>query len=332
MDHDPTCPVCEARDWQPLESKTYQRSDMARQASYLRRQYTVLFQAWFPGSDSVSITSVLCRRCGFVCFVPRPSEDDVARKYRLVEELGQHSRVSEPDNALDTRRADRMYGDVSALVSRTATVLDYGGGDGRLLAPFVRRGHACYLLDYVSGTVPGVKRLGATVDELEPGRLFDVVILSHVLEHVARPRELVSALREHHSPGGILFVEVPMQLWRRVPPRGEPVTHVNFFAPASLRYLLAASGYEVLSCRLAWHYTQTAALAVRAMARRADQAVLPSLEGAAAYSIAMMKSSPAAAMRVAAVGPVRAARAVASVWSRRIGRRLRSGAARGSGG
>ena len=118
-----------------------------------------------------------------------------------------------------------------------------------------------------------------------------------------------------------------MQLWRRVPPHGEPVTHVNFFAPDSLAYLLAASGYEILSCRVRWHYTRTAALAVRAIARRADRPVLPRLEGAAAYSIAMMKASPAAALRVFAVGPGRAARAVASVWSRRIARKLRRGRA-----
>jgi SAM-dependent methyltransferase len=312
------CPVCNERAWKPLMTKNYRRDDISRLDPYMQRQYRVLFDVWFTEKEVATINSVLCSRCGFVCFFPRPTAEEVGRKYELAPKLGRHNRVSGYDNPEDKVRAARLYADLSRLLSATATVLDYGGGDGRLLAPFVAKGHRCYLVDYVNHPAPGVERLGSTVESIEPGRLFDVVIMSHVLEHVAEPLQLVSLVGDHHSPGGILFVEVPLQLWRRVPPYRDPVTHINFFAPDSLRYLLTRSGYQVLRCDIKWHYTQKTSLVIRAIAQRSVQGEAPSLERAAAYSIDFMSSSPIAILRVLKAGPWRAMRAVASIYWRRI--------------
>ena len=55
---------------------------------------------------------------------------------------------------------------------------------------------------------------GLDVDEgwitsLEEGTTYDVIIVSHVLEHVLDLREALTAMREHLVPGGILVAEVP---------------------------------------------------------------------------------------------------------------------------
>jgi SAM-dependent methyltransferase len=322
VQRDPPCPICYERAWEPLLTKTYRKGDARDRGSYLQRQYRILFEAWFPGVDHATITSVLCRKCGFVCYIPRPTADEVDRKYEIGLKLGRHSRANEPDNAEDRMRASRLYADVSAMVPPAASILDYGGGDGRLMTPFLQSGHKCYIVDYVSDTVQGVERVASTVDSIEPNQIFDVMILSHVLEHVAEPRRLLSALRLHHRHGGILFVEVPMQLWRKAPPRGEPLTHINFFSPDCVRYLLESCGYDILMCGLKWHYVQRTSLVVRAIARCATEREPHLPENAAAHSLAMLKASPWAVSQILKIRPWRAAAAFAMWLIKRLVRRV----------
>ncbi|GAJ23310.1 unnamed protein product, partial [marine sediment metagenome] len=108
-----------------------------------------------------------------------------------------------------------------------------------------------------------------------------------------------------------------MQLWHRVPPGGDPLTHINFFTPISVNYLLALSGYEALTCELQWHYTKKAKLVVRAIARKVEGADVPTVSGAADYSLAMMHTTPWAKIKIIRAGPWRAFRAATSVWMKR---------------
>jgi SAM-dependent methyltransferase len=322
VQRDPSCPICYERAWKPLLTKTYRKGDAEGRGPYLQRQYRILFEAWFTGVDHATITSVLCGKCGFVCYIPRPTAGEVDRKYEIGLKLGRHSRATESDNPEDRMRASRLYADLSSVVPPSASILDYGGGDGRLMAPFLQHGHKCFLVDYVTEIVQGVERVASTVESIEPDRIFDVMILSHVLEHVAEPQQLLSALRRHHRPGGILFVEVPMQLWRKVPPRGEPLTHINYFSPDCVRYLLESCGYDILMCGLKWHYVQRTTLVVRAIARCATECEIHLPKNAAAHSLAMLKASPWAVFQLLKIGLWPAAAAFSTWLIKRLARRV----------
>lgn len=50
-----------------------------------------------------------------------------------------------------------------------------------------------------------------------PAQHFDVVLCSHVLEHVVRPAEVVARLAAAVRPGGVLFLEVPARRSLRLP-------------------------------------------------------------------------------------------------------------------
>jgi SAM-dependent methyltransferase len=243
MVDDFACPVCRADDWEVLARHRYPGApDLT---DYERLRMRVLHEVWFDGSESVELRSTLCRSCGFAAYTPRPTVEDIDEKYGF---LALHEpAIGGSDNSglglrLDSRRARETF-DAVASRSLPSRVLDLGGGDGKLLAPFADAGSECFLLDYNPDPMPGVTRLGATLDDLDPGVRFDAVVCSHVLEHLAEPRETLERLAAHVEPGGVLFAEVPAELWRRVPIDRDPVTHVNFFTTGSLRALLERSGF-----------------------------------------------------------------------------------------
>jgi 2-polyprenyl-3-methyl-5-hydroxy-6-metoxy-1,4-benzoquinol methylase len=138
-------------------------------------------------------------------------------------------------------------------------VLDIGCGPGSLLREFQRRGAWVLGYDADPAVVAAARsRLGTDADvrcrpfdpdEHEP-HSFDVVALSHVLEHIAQPDEFLSKLLRLLRGGGCLFVEVPNYDLRRTRQflhracRGSG--HVNFFSRHSLVRLMGACGGRIV--------------------------------------------------------------------------------------
>ncbi len=100
-----------------------------------------------------------------------------------------------------------------------------------------------------------------TLESYEAPNTFDVIHLSHVLEHLPEPHRSIGRLRELLSPRGVIYVEVPFQWnWaerlhhlggRRQPFNIFSVHHRLFFRPTTLRALFQHHGFD---CR---HLTLT---------------------------------------------------------------------------
>jgi 2-polyprenyl-3-methyl-5-hydroxy-6-metoxy-1,4-benzoquinol methylase len=99
-------------------------------------------------------------------------------------------------------------------------VLDVGCGNGSQLGlPLARRGFQLKGVDTDAHSIAHGQRLAeglagaefvcARVEDLPREELFDVVILSEVLEHLARPETLLAESVKRLSEGGILIVTVP---------------------------------------------------------------------------------------------------------------------------
>lgn len=101
-------------------------------------------------------------------------------------------------------------------------VLDYGGDRGQFIPPGV--GATRYLYDVsgqpaVEGVVP--VRDAAALKDLD----LDLVLLCHVLEHVAAPADFLAALQRELGPGREghwLYVEVPLERHRILKRRVRP--------------------------------------------------------------------------------------------------------------
>jgi len=91
-----------------------------------------------------------------------------------------------------------------------------------------------------------------TLDALPADEMFDLVTMTHVLEHALDPIALLARARRALTPKGLLIVEVPnvldplIDVWGRY---YRPLClgdHVSFFSATSLRAAIKMARFEVL--------------------------------------------------------------------------------------
>jgi ubiquinone/menaquinone biosynthesis C-methylase UbiE len=140
------------------------------------------------------------------------------------------------------------------------TVLEIGAGEGAVLQRLADSGFGQrhYALEISASGLECIR--GRRIASLVECRLFDgyavpyadgvfdLAILSHVLEHVEHPRLL---LNEAARVADHVFIEVPLEHNRRLPPDfvWNAVGHINFFTAQTIRLLVQSCGHEVLAQR-----------------------------------------------------------------------------------
>ncbi|QIG79744.1 class I SAM-dependent methyltransferase [Stakelama tenebrarum] len=102
----------------------------------------------------------------------------------------------------------------AGLGPRFDYVLDYGGGDGTLIVNLDAAQKVSFDLSGTPGR-PGVTVI-ETSDALPEGA--DLATCAQVLEHVSDPAALVADIARLLRPGGMAYLEVPDQIWRRIGP------------------------------------------------------------------------------------------------------------------
>ncbi|MEM7358548.1 MAG: class I SAM-dependent methyltransferase [Pseudomonadota bacterium] len=136
------------------------------------------------------------------------------------------------------------------LGDREPTVLDYGSGWGATLAK-MPRDFKLYCYDLSELAMQGVSRslraLGldvrpAKIDEqahiIEP-KVVDLIICSHVLEHVADDDALLEVFYQALSEGGLLLLNLPInEVW-------EDPKHLRKYSQEITRVLLEQHNFEV---------------------------------------------------------------------------------------
>jgi SAM-dependent methyltransferase len=103
---------------------------------------------------------------------------------------------------------------------------------------------------------------------IAPG--FDLVLMSHVLEHLDDPAAELAAIRQVLAPRGAIFLEVPNRAGHLGLPIDDNRSHLHFFSANSLALLLSGGGLEVLAtetgARLDARYADSLRVAARAFA------------------------------------------------------------------
>ena len=148
-------------------------------------------------------------------------------------------------------------------------ILEVGAGDGSILhfLDQANFGKALYALEIADTGVERIKqRALKNLQEVQsfdgyhipyPDNHFDLVILSHVLEHVEHERMLI---RELKRVARYVVIEVPLDYRFGVDRRMKHFLnygHINMYTPTLIRFLLQTEGLEILADKTSLTPTQT---------------------------------------------------------------------------
>ncbi len=93
-------------------------------------------------------------------------------------------------------------------------VLEVGCGSGGILSRFIDEGCTVLGLDFDDDYLEAARNykipvIKGSIEVLDKEDKFDLIILSHVLEHLVKPSEFLNDLSKHLSRDGIIYIEVP---------------------------------------------------------------------------------------------------------------------------
>jgi len=177
----------------------------------------VLDAAARSGSSNETFHIVRCKNCSLVYLNPRPEEEAILAFY--PEDY--HCRCFSPEEldeqqlfGLPWRDAiERKYAPLLRLRS-SGRVLDVGCGDGFLLKYLQEKGWDGTGIEPGNSTcareILGLDVVQGSLDAADfPARSFDVITLSHVLEHLHDPLATLQRVRHLLRDDGLVHIEVP---------------------------------------------------------------------------------------------------------------------------
>ncbi|WP_162789221.1 MULTISPECIES: class I SAM-dependent methyltransferase [Sphingomonas] len=161
-----------------------------------------------------------------------------------------------------------------------ARLLDVGCGNGQWLEQARSSGWHVSGVDFdqfavVRARAAGLDvRLGSIEAWADADEVFDAVTMSHVIEHVPDPGQLVRAAFDLLQPGGTLYIDTPNidaptharfgRLWRGL----EAPRHFIILSEQALLGLIEAAGFERVKRHRAPGATEFLIAASEAMQRR----------------------------------------------------------------
>lgn len=196
-----------------------------------------------------------CRDCGFVFLKERPTAEELSELYGDVEDP-----LYEREEAGRQVTFDAHLGRLEQIVGspQGRRLLDVGAYTGVAVEVAVKRGWEAVGVDPCRWAVESGRRrgrnviLGSVTDaSIEAMGLFDVVTLWDVIEHLADPEKVLSAVFRSLRPGGIVAVHTMDvdSLFARLTGRHWPwymEMHLFYFSPATLSRLFRNVGFEVV--------------------------------------------------------------------------------------
>ncbi|MCX7624573.1 MAG: class I SAM-dependent methyltransferase [Thermomicrobium sp.] len=250
---------------------------------------------------------VVCRRCGFRYLTPQPRPGTESAFYPSDYDPYRRTTLTARARRLLLAREVR---DLWPLLAPPRRVLEIGCATGELLDLVRRAGNP-----RVTGVEPDpaaaatararglVVRTGSLEDTpLVPGS-YDVVLLQHVLEHLERPRQALERIAALLRPGGVAILWLPngaswaaavfSDAWMGY----DPPRHRSVFTPATLRRLLAETGFVVVDERHEWHGLEWS-WGLRLLARKAGKRRLERLLARAHFPL-VVAATPLAALAAA---------------------------------
>lgn len=198
-----------------------------------------------------------CKNCNFLFAHPLPIREEIPNLYPRT-----YHNFSQPMDLISRFLLDRYYNHHVTLCrrylkERNASFLEIGSASGRLLEYLREAGYnnvqgiEISKDGFEASQKKGLKVFCGTLEEFNSADKFDMVYMSHVIEHVIDPVATVMRLRHLLKPGGVLYIETPnanspdARLWRKDWGLIHYPRHFYLFDQFSLRRMLEQAGFKI---------------------------------------------------------------------------------------
>ena len=200
------------------------------------------------------LVTVLCSGCGMLRNDPVPTEAELTQFYRSAYRES-YKGAAVPRRRQVWRNLNRLDGHFRAfrdVYARGGAWLDLGSGSGEFTFLATRLGAQVTAVEphlgYAAycGEQLGLQIEGKRLEDCDfEGPLFDLIRLSHVLEHMRDPVASLQRLAGWLRPGGVIYIEVPdieRDAQNKLQGRLFHFGHIHNFNPVLLRHTAGMAG------------------------------------------------------------------------------------------
>lgn len=208
----------------------------------------------------INIHTVICKNCGLIRTNPYYTEETLNEfyneEYRKLYIWGERNDETFFENQINSGK--RYLKNLQNILNSNfdnKTVYEIGCGMGGILKPFkdnncsikgidlgeeyINIGKNKYQLDLITGKYNNLKEYGQA----------DLIILSHVLEHITNPVDFLKNLRDLITDNGLLYIAVPTI--ETIPINYHynifyylQNAHIFDFSTETIRYIVELAGYK----------------------------------------------------------------------------------------
>jgi 2-polyprenyl-3-methyl-5-hydroxy-6-metoxy-1,4-benzoquinol methylase len=215
---------------------------------------------------------VVCEKCGFAFADNTPNLKQIKEYYREMSKkkfyLTQNINSKKEKNSFYkkemSQRFKQSFKNIKLFTGKKSKILDVGCYTGELMLLLRKAGYKNIVGADPSPAAIKIAKERDNLDIIESnmydgkvsGR-YDVVLLTHVLEHIPDLRMFIEAVDKKMNSGGLIYIESPdannffiSKSVRYLPEHREPyqqfsMEHVNFFTKTSLYNLMTSLGYQL---------------------------------------------------------------------------------------
>lgn len=221
------------------------------------------------GLGRVAFSMACCTRCGMIYQAPMTAPEAISDQYKLFSNYT----FSAPENPPLSKPGERIMKGLQQAGVKPGAVYDVGTATGDLLYHFRAAGWT------VGGCDPSPKAaevgksyygidiaVGVDQDCLREQTGLDLIVFSHVIEHLADPVETLNRANQALRRGGYIAFEFPcFESPEMFPPGFFMMEHLNYFSTVTTRRLLAKTGFSPVFLEVSFwdrHYPVITVVAV----------------------------------------------------------------------
>ena len=217
----------------------------------------------FSNNSCLEMPVSHCKNCDM--YVTGSSDDEIKRKLEMLysgeywEERNVETSIKSNYTDIDSHGKRRnwisQFAYCKKFLDEKKSILEIGVGGGQTIFWFDQINYNVVGIepdsrnvDLINKKLKNSKVINSFIEDINLKQKFDVIWMSHVLEHLVRPDLFLKKIKNNLKPNGFFFIEVPSSEHKETLESSildNP--HVYHFTKKSLLRLIE-SDYDIVSC------------------------------------------------------------------------------------